>query len=75
MFNFADATRLAVEAGAAVQVANAAEAVRTARDLLVSADRRAAMALAGMRMCAAHRGATERHLTVARILLRAPAPR
>jgi len=75
MFNFADATRLALEAGAAVQVQNAAEAVRAARDLLASADRRAAMALAGMRMCAAHRGATERHLTVARILLRAPAPR
>ncbi|HMA88752.1 MAG TPA: lipid IV(A) 3-deoxy-D-manno-octulosonic acid transferase [Burkholderiales bacterium] len=74
MFNFAEATRLAVEAGAAVQVANAAEAVRTARDLLASADRRAAMALAGMRMCAVHRGAAERHLTVARILLRAPAP-
>jgi len=75
MFNFAEVTRLAVETGAAVRVADAAEAIRVARDLLVSADRRARMALAALKLCAAHRGATERHLTVARVLLRAPAPR
>jgi 3-deoxy-D-manno-octulosonic-acid transferase len=75
MFNFAEVTRLAVETGAAIRVADAAEAIRVGRDLLASADRRARMALAALKLCAAHRGATERHLTVARVLLRAPAPR
>jgi len=75
MFNFAEATRWAVKAGAAIQVADPTEGIRAARDLLASPEWRARMALAGLRLCAAHRGATEHHLGVVRALLRAPAPR
>jgi 3-deoxy-D-manno-octulosonic-acid transferase len=74
MFNFADATRLAVEARAAVQVPDAAAAIEAARALLADAERRARMGVAGKRLCDEHRGAAERHLAVCRRLLRASAP-
>ncbi len=69
MFNFAEATRLALEAGAAIQAADAAQAIRESSRLLEDPARRAAMSEAGKRFCEAHRGATERHLSVCRRLL------
>ena len=69
MFNFAEATRLAVAAGAAIQCGSATEAVRSALDLLSNASQRAEMSEAGKRFCAEHRGATRRHLeALARVL-------
>ena len=74
MFNFADATRLAVKAHAAVQAPDAAAAIEAARALLADPERRGRMGLAGRRLCDRHRGAAERHLAVCRALVRAPAP-
>jgi 3-deoxy-D-manno-octulosonic-acid transferase len=71
-FNFAQATRLALAAGAAVQAADAAAAVRQALALLADPRRRAAMAEAGRKLCEAHRGATRGHLELCAELLRAP---
>ena len=73
MFNFAEATRQALAAGAALQVRDAAEAMRSAQALLGDAERCARMGAAGIRLCAAHRGATGRHLALVRGLLE-PAP-
>ena len=64
MFNFAEATRLALEAGAAVQVADARSAVVQVKELLSNPGKRERMARAGMELCAAHRGATQKHLEV-----------
>ena len=72
-FNFSEATRLALAAGAALQAADAAAAVRQALALLSDADRRARMGAAGRTLCEAHRGATRRHLEYCRGLLRAAA--
>ena len=69
MFNFAEATRLAVEAGAAIQAADAAGAIGEALSLLKDPQRRQAMAEAGRRFCDAHRGATERHVAACLELL------
>lgn len=69
MFNFADVTRLAVRARAALQLPDAAAALRAARALLADAERCARMGAAGKRLCARHRGAAERHLVVCRRLL------
>jgi 3-deoxy-D-manno-octulosonic-acid transferase len=69
MFNFAEASQLALEAGAAVQVADAAAAMRGAEALLSDEARRRRMSDAGRALCAAHRGATRRHLEVCRRLL------
>jgi 3-deoxy-D-manno-octulosonic-acid transferase len=74
MYNFAEATRLAVEAGAAIQASDAASALRSALELLSDADRRAAMGAAGKALCEANRGATERHLRVCLEALKAAAP-
>ena len=74
MYNFADVTRLAVAAQAAIQAGDAASALRAARGLLEDPGRRASMGAAGKSLCAQHRGAAERHLAVCRGLLRAPAP-
>ena len=62
MFNFAEATRLAVAAGAAAQAPDARSAMLQAVQLLGDAERRAAMSAAGTNLCRAHRGATGRHL-------------
>ena len=62
MYNFAEATRLALEAGAAIQVSDASSAVRVATKLLSDPARRATMIAAGKALCQAHRGATRRHV-------------
>lgn len=72
MFNFAEATRLALEARAAVQASGPGEALREAVRLLADPVRRAEMAAAGKQLCELHRGATARHLAVCRRLLSAP---
>ncbi|MEX2241722.1 MAG: glycosyltransferase, partial [Burkholderiales bacterium] len=72
MFNFADVTRLAVRAQAALQVADAPAALEAARALLADAERRTRMGDAGKRLCERHRGAAERHLAACRRLLTAP---
>ncbi len=71
MFNFAEATRLAVAAGAAIQVGDAPSAMRQALALIGDRDARQRMSAAGKALCAAHRGATSRHVAVCRRLLRA----
>jgi 3-deoxy-D-manno-octulosonic-acid transferase len=68
MFNFAEASRLALEAGAAIQVSGPAAALRSARELLADSARRAAMSEAGKKLCALHRGATQKHLAVLKSL-------
>jgi 3-deoxy-D-manno-octulosonic-acid transferase len=64
MFNFAEATRLALKAGAAVQVADAQAALLQVKELLSNPEKREQMAAAGKTLCAAHRGATQKHLEV-----------
>jgi len=64
MFNFAEATRLALEAGAAVQEPDAASAVKRALALLHDVRERRHMSEAGRKLCQRHRGATERHLAL-----------
>jgi 3-deoxy-D-manno-octulosonic-acid transferase len=61
-FNFAQAARLAIDAGSAVQVADADEAIAAAARLLSNAAARDAMHEAGLRFTEAHRGATARTL-------------
>jgi 3-deoxy-D-manno-octulosonic-acid transferase len=73
MFNFADVTRLAVRAQAALQVADAGAALGAARALLTDDARRTRMGSAGQRLCERHRGAAGRHRAVCRRLLTAPA--
>src|SRR5688572_3748525 len=70
MFNFAEATRLALEAGAAVQVADARAALVQVKELLSDPEKRERMAAAGKALCAAHRGATRKHLEVLKVLKR-----
>jgi 3-deoxy-D-manno-octulosonic-acid transferase len=74
MFNFADATQLALQAGAAVQADGAADAIRRALQLLSNPDEREKMGAAGRNFCAAHRGATRRHLDYCKELLGATVP-
>jgi 3-deoxy-D-manno-octulosonic-acid transferase len=69
MVEFAEATRAALVANAAIRVIDAGEAIRVARNLLDIREWRERMALAGLKLSAAHRGATERHLAVCRGLL------
>ncbi len=64
MFNFAEATRLAVAAGAALQTADAASAIEAAIALLENAERRRHMGEAGLHFCDTHRGAAARQLAV-----------
>ena len=69
MFNFAEATRLALEAGAAVQVRDAATAMSEAIRLINDSQQREMMGRAGQALCAEHSGATQRHLAVCRRLI------
>ena len=64
MFNFTEATALALEAGAAIQASNPREAMSSASELLQDEQRRRAMAEAGRKFCEAHRGAAQRQLAV-----------
>ena len=75
VFNFAEATRLAVAAGAAVQVGSAKEALEVAAAIARDPVRRDSMRAAGLAFCASHRGATGRHVEALAELLTAPAPR
>jgi len=63
-YNFADATRLAVEAGAAVQVGDAPELLQTAQKLLNDAGALAEMRRQGVQFVAAHQGATDKAMAV-----------
>jgi 3-deoxy-D-manno-octulosonic-acid transferase len=63
-YNFADATRLAVETGAAVQVGDAAELILVAQRLLNDAGALAAMRSQGVHFVAAHQGATDKAMAV-----------
>ena len=65
-FNFEEATRDAIEAGAAIRVSDAEELVSALGGLLGDADRRQAMSDAGMRFTDAHRGATGKTLELLR---------
>ena len=60
MFNFAVASRLALEAGAAAQADDAAALMQLAASLLSDPQRRQAMSRAGIEFSQAHRGATDR---------------
>lgn len=60
MFNFAEASRLALEAGAAQQANSADELIAQAHALLQDLPRQQQMAAAGVAFSQAHRGATER---------------
>jgi 3-deoxy-D-manno-octulosonic-acid transferase len=59
-FNFEEATRLAIDAGAALRVNDAADLVATALKLLNDAPARARMGEAGLAFAARHRGAAAR---------------
>ena len=63
-FNFAEAARRAVEAGAAVQVVEVNELPREATRLLRDATTREAMGREGIAFARAHRGATQRTLAL-----------
>ena len=69
MYNFAEASSLALGVGAALQVQDAAQAVRLARRLMGDRARREAMGAAGRQLCATHRGAVQKHLAVCKKLL------
>ena len=64
MFNFSEATALALEAGAAIQASDPRAAMASASALLGDEKRRRAMAEAGKKFCEAHRGAAQRQLAV-----------
>ncbi len=66
-YNFAEATRLAVAAGAALQFEDAASVVRAARDLLENRARIDQMARAALDFARDHRGATARVLDLIRL--------
>ena len=61
-FNFEDATRGAIEAGAAIRVTDAEELGRAIDQLVSDSNRRRAMSEAGKHFTGAHRGATEKTL-------------
>ncbi|WP_137008968.1 lipid IV(A) 3-deoxy-D-manno-octulosonic acid transferase [Aquitalea aquatilis] len=64
MFNFAEASKLALEAGAALQVADAGQLVAQALGLLQDGVRRQQMSMAAQAFTAAHRGASQRILAL-----------
>jgi 3-deoxy-D-manno-octulosonic-acid transferase len=63
-FNFSDATRLAVEAGAAVQVSDAAELLQVAQKLLNDTSALESMRKQGVRFVATHQGATDKAMEI-----------
>lgn len=75
VFNFTEATALAVAAGAAVQVTGPAQAAVSAQAILDDAKKRDGMSTAGRNLCEQHRGAALRHVETALRLLTAPARR
>jgi 3-deoxy-D-manno-octulosonic-acid transferase len=73
-FNFEDATRLAIEAGAAVRVSDAAGLMENALKLLADAPTRTRMGEAGLAFAARHRGAAVRIAKLISPLLTAAEP-
>ncbi len=65
-FNFEDATLQAIEAGAAIRVADASELIEITEVLLRDPGRRRAMSEAGKQFTETHRGATARTLNLMR---------
>jgi 3-deoxy-D-manno-octulosonic-acid transferase len=61
-FNFTEAAEQAIEAGAAMRVADAAEAVAVALEIAGDAQRRARMGERALEFAGAHRGASDRIL-------------
>src|SRR5690606_10326324 len=61
-FNFAQAAEQAIEAGAALRVVDAADAVRLALEIAADPRRRAAMSARALAFASAHRGASDRIL-------------
>lgn len=68
-YNFAEATKLALAAGALEQVHDAADGMLAAAALLKDQQRREQMSRAGVAFTALHRGATERSLNLVEQLL------
>ena len=68
-FNFADATALAIEADAAVRVADAAAAIDAALSIVTDAHRLQTMSDCALAFTARHRGATDRTLAAIEPLL------
>jgi 3-deoxy-D-manno-octulosonic-acid transferase len=66
-FNFAEATRLAVDAGAAIQVADSSGLGSAVRQLLNDPERRQRMGQAGLVLMREHQGATQRTLSLLQI--------
>ena len=60
VFNFSDAVRLAKNAGALMQVADADSAMRAAQSLLYDAAQQREIGVAALQFTAMHRGATEK---------------
>jgi 3-deoxy-D-manno-octulosonic-acid transferase len=73
-YNFRDAARAAIEAGAALRAGSAVQVIETALSLLADEPRRRRMGEAGIALCAAHRGATARQLEVISALLKLSRP-
>ena len=69
-YNFADAAEQAIEAGAAIRVLDAAQAIQASRALLADASRCAQMSGRAADFARAHQGATQRTLTLLAPLLR-----
>ena len=73
MYNFAEASRLALEAGAALEVADAPALAARAGQLLGDRTTLARMGQAGLDFSRAHQGATARNLAICERLLERPA--
>jgi 3-deoxy-D-manno-octulosonic-acid transferase len=69
MYNFAEASRLALAAGAAIEVADAAALAERAQALLADPAALARMARAALSFSRAHQGATARNLAICERLL------
>src|SRR5450759_1441818 len=59
-YNFAEATQLAIDAGAALRVEDARGAIAAARELMQDPARAQRMAQAGLHFARSHQGATAR---------------
>jgi 3-deoxy-D-manno-octulosonic-acid transferase len=68
-FNFAEAAQLAIAAGAAVQVNDAAEVIRQARLLFADRVRHEAMRRSALDFSVAHRGSTQRVMALVEPLM------
>lgn len=68
-YNFEEATRLAIESGAALRVGNDEDLGKALRELMADAQRRSAMGEAGLRFWARRQGASGRVMELLRPLL------